>query len=290
MGFKKFLGKVADKIEDVAEDIKESREEKRRQEEKARAEEWQREEKAREYREEMENKVNRLLDKFEIPDFDNFLMKYLNDKPETEKEYDKETGKTREYRPSRKDYLEFVWDHLDDDEINYDQLKDFALKHRIVSPSFFGDLKNEEFEKTDFESIINSIRVGFEPEKITDEEHLEAQMTIFLKAKFPDRKIERQLTTKNGELLDIVIDNKYVFELKVPRNRTHLRNLSAQIEEYIEQYSNLCVVIADTSRIQEDSKGEPVEANLTQHIKEYADKYKVKYGVQTLVFDIVTRR
>lgn len=290
MGFKKFLGKVADKIEDVAEDIKESREEKRRQEEKSRAEEWQRKEKARKYREEIENKVNRLLDKFEIPDFDNFLMKYLNDKPETEKEYDEETGKTRAYRPSRKDYLEFVWDHLDDDEINYDQLKDFALKHRIVSPSFFGDSKSEEFEKSDFETIINSLKVGFQPEAITNEEHLEAQLTIFLKAKFPDRKVQRQLTTKNGDQLDIVVNDKYVFELKVPRNRTHLRNLSAQIEEYVEQYPNLCVVIADISRLQMDGSGDVIEANLTQNIREYADKYKTKFGVETLVFDILTRK
>lgn len=279
MGFKKFLDKVIDKIEDVTDDIKDARDEKRKRKEMAEGE-----------RLEFENKVNDLLDKFEIPDFDKFLMKYLNNKPEPKKEVDKDTGRTREIRPSRKDYLDFVWKHLDETEINYNQLKDFALKNRVVSPSFFGDARDEAFEKSDFDSIVNSIRVGFEPEKIRNEEHLEAQLTIFLKAKFPDRKVQRQLTTKNGDQLDIVVDDKYVFELKVPTNRAQLRNLSAQIEEYIEQYPNLCVVIADTSGIQEDNNGEPIEANLTQNIKEYADKYKVKYGVPTVVYDIVTRK
>ena len=64
----------------------------------------------------------------------------------------------------------------------------------------------------------------------------------------------------------------------------------AQIEEYIEQYPNLCVVIADTSGVKEEDDGEPVEANLTQNIKEYADKYKVKHNVTTIIYDIVTRK
>jgi len=278
MGFKKFLGKVAEKIEEKAEDIKEAREEKRQRQEMERGE-----------RLAYENKINDLLDKFEIPDMDKFLKRYLNELPEGEEIVDEDTGRSRIKPAGRKEYLDFFWEHLDDGDINYNHLKDFALKNRITSPSFFGDKRDEEYEKSDFESIVNSVKVGFEPEKIRNEEHLEAQLTIFLKAKFPDRKIQRQLTTKNNDILDIVVDDKYVFELKVPTSRSHLRNLSAQIEEYIEQYPNLCVVIADTSGVQ-DQNGEPVEANLTQHIKEYADKYKVKYSVETLVYDIVTRK
>ena len=85
MGFKKFLGKVADKIEDKAGDIKEAREERR---------EAKKEEESK--REGFENKVKDLLDKFEIPDFDKFLMKYLNNKPEPEEEEDEDTGRIRE--------------------------------------------------------------------------------------------------------------------------------------------------------------------------------------------------
>ena len=102
-------------------------------------------------------------------------------------------------------------------------------------------------------------------------------------------KVEREAQTKRGDKLDIVINDKYVFELKVPRNRTQLRNLSAQLEEYVEQYPNLCAVIADISNV-EIEEGEPIESNLTQNIKEYADNYKRKYNVQTLIFDVETRK
>jgi len=279
MGFKKFFGKVADKIEDKAGDIKKGREEKREAQRKADDEYL-----------EFTNKVNDLLDKFEISNFDNFLMDYLNNKPKSTEEVDVDTGKIIKTNPSRKNFLEFIWSHLDNHEINYNQLKDFALKKRIITPSFFGDARNEKFEQSDFESIIKTVRDEFEPEKIRNEEHLEAQLTIFLKAKFPDRKVNRQVTIKNRNQLDIVIDDKYVFELKVPKSRNVLRDLSAQIEEYVEQYPNLCVVIADTSGVKEEDDGEPVEANLTQNIKEYADKYKVKHNVTTIIYDIVTRK
>lgn len=271
MGLGKFLGKVAT-------DIKERRADKREAQKMAEDE----------YRE-FEDNVNTLLDKFEITDFNKFLMKYLNNKPESKEEVDEVTGNIMETKPSRKDFLNFIWKHLDDKEINFNQLKDYALKNKVVSPRFFGDPRDEAFEKSDFESIVDEVQNSFEPEKIRNEEHLESQLIIFLKAKFPDRKINRQITTKNGDQLDIVVDNQYVFELKVPKNRTHLRNLSAQIEEYVEQYPHLCVVIADTSGVKEED-GEPVEANLTQDIKEYADKYKEKYSVQTIIYDIVTRK
>ena len=166
-------------------------------------------------------------------------------------------------------------------------LKYFAIRHKVIPPSFFGEDPDVVGNINDFENIINSVHRGFDPERITNEEHLQSQLTVFLKAKFPDMKVEREVKTKQGDLLDIVVDDKYVFELKVPKNRTQLRNLSAQVEEYIEQYPNLCVVIADISKADLD---EELESNLTQNITEYADKYKVKFGVQTLIFNIQTRK
>ena len=82
MGFKKFFGKVADKIEDKSRDIKKRREEKREVQRKADDEYL-----------EYTNNVNDLLDKFEISNFDNFLMDYLNNKPESTEEVDVDTGK-----------------------------------------------------------------------------------------------------------------------------------------------------------------------------------------------------
>lgn len=100
---------------------------------------------------------------------------------------------------------------------------------------------------------------------------MEAQLTIFLKAKFPDKKIQRQVTTKGGDQLDILVDDKYAFELKVPEQRT-IRNLGAQLEEYKEEYQNICAVIFDA-----ESK------NLTNYINDYVDKFKRDYGVPSII-------
>ena len=264
MGFKKFLGNVADKIEDKASDIKEAREERR---EAKRKEEFQ--------QEEIENKVNDLLDKFEIPDLNKFLMKYLNNIPEPKKEYDEDIKKTRDIRPGRKDYLDFVWNYLNDNEINYNQLKDFALKTQIITPSFFGEESDIGYEKSDFQIIVNSIKADFEPETITNEEHLESQLMIFFKAKFSERKIRRQVIIQGDDRLDILIDDKYAFELKVPTSRTDLRNLGAQLEEYQEKYPNICAVIFD---VDDDSN-----TNLPQDIIDYVDKYKRDYGISSII-------
>ena len=222
--------------------------------------------------EDYENKVNILLDKFEIPDFDEFLMRYLNDKPEPYEKEDKDTGKVFKKRPGRREYLDFVWEHLEKDDISYEHLKYFALKKRIVTPIFFDEETDSQYEKSDFEIIITSIKADFEPEKITDEEHLEAQLMIFLKAKFPDRKIRRQVSIKGNDILDILIDDAYAFELKVPRNRGDLRNLGAQLEEYAEMYPNICAIIFDDQ-----------ETNLSQDIIDYTDKYRRNNGIQSIV-------
>ena len=69
MGFKKLFGKVTDKIEKKTENIKENRKEKQKAT-KIAEEEYL----------EFTNKVNDLLDKFEISNFDNFLMNFIFDK------------------------------------------------------------------------------------------------------------------------------------------------------------------------------------------------------------------
>lgn len=261
MGWKKILGDIKDKTSEYREN--------KRQEQDAR-ERKLREQEAR--RLEYEEAVNRLLDKFEMPDFDKFLMRILGKKPEPEIEIDEETNKQTKINPSRKDYLDFIWDHLHNGEINFQQLKDFAIKDRIVSPSFFGEETDVEEEKREFDELINAIKSSFEPEKITDEEHLQSQITIFLKAKFSDRKVSREMTTKLGDKLDIVVDDKYVFEVKVPTDRTVLRNLSAQLDEYHQEYPNLCAIIFDNA-----------ELNLSPVINDYVDKYKRDYGVRSIV-------
>ncbi len=250
MGFKKLWGGIKDSIDERSERKRE----------------------AHEAQEKFKTKVDDLLDKFQIYDFDEFLMSFLNQKPESYTEHDDDTGREHKVRPSRRDYLDFVWEHLEKNEINYNQLKDYSLKKKIVTPSFFGEESEVKAEKAEFQNLINAIQTGFEPEKIELEEHLQSQLTVFLKARYPDRKIAREVPTKYGDIIDIVVDGVYAFELKVPSDRATLRNLGAQLEEYVEQYPNLCVVIYDDQ-----------EKNLSQPITDYADKYKRDYGVQSVI-------
>ena len=108
--------------------------------------------------------------------------------------------------------------------------------------------------------------------------------------RFSDKKIEREVSTKKGDKLDIVIDGKFVLELKVPRGKTDLRNLSAQLEECHDEYPNICAIIADISKIVDLDDPDPVEENLTQRISEYADKYKMKLDIPTLTFKVIKRK
>ena len=191
---------------------------------------------------------------------------------------------------SRKEYLQSMWTYLNTQEISFQHLKDFALKTKVVAPSFFGMESDESVNERDFENIINSIKADFQPEKITDEKELQSQLTIFIKAKFPELKLEREVVAKSGDKLDIVIDNDYVLELKVPKNRTHLRNLSAQLEEYAEEYPNLCAVIADISdQVSISNDGTELEARLTENIKEYSDRYLRKYKVPSIILNVGMR-
>ncbi len=261
MGWKKLLGDIKDKSEKFIEDQKKDLDLRRLEQQNQ-----------TEQKQEHKQLVNSLLDRFEIPDLDEFLMKYLNNKPEPKTEKDHDTGKITKIKPGRREYLDFVWKNLDKKDITYDQLKNFALK-KIVTPSFFETKSNNMYEKSDFEIIINAIKIGFEPEKITDEEHLEAQLMIFLKAKFPERKIRRQVTIQGNDRLDILVDDEYAFELKVPKQRSDLRNLGAQLEEYKEKYSNVCCIIFEDVE----------QGNLSQDIRDYVDKYKRNHGVDTIV-------
>jgi len=229
-----------------------------------------------------------LLENFEIDHLKDLCLKvhgslpknyYIDTKDGSEYFYNEDESITRNM------YENFIIG-----KIKYAQIKLFALRHKIVPPSFFPDDSVATGTIGEFENMINAIKAEFQPEKITGEEHLESQLTIYLKTKFPNMKVERQQYTKKNERLDILVDDKYVFEIKVPKNRTHLRDLTSQLEEYKEQYPNLCAVIADISKVELDEKSDPVESNLSQSIKEYADKYKMKLQVPTIIKELSTRK
>jgi hypothetical protein len=286
LNWKKSLGKAVGDVKGKIDDAAENRRQTNAENERIKAEE------EKEYLE-YANKVTDLLDKFEISNFDSFLQRYLNvDKKDNIIEIeDKKTDSVYTRPMSRKEYVEDIFRFLNSKEISFDHLKDFALKAKVVAPSFFGIESKEVGNERDFENIINSIKADFQPENIKDEKELQSQLTIFIKAKFPELKIEREVLAKSGDKLDILIDNNYVLELKVPKNKTHLRNLSAQLEEYAEEYPNLCAIIADISNeVSISNDGTELEARLTENILEYSDRYLRKYKVPSIILNVGMRR
>lgn len=252
------------------------------------------------------NQINDLLDQFTMKHMIEFCDEMIGRRPSDElvtrdDESPSDTGFTKSvtygkkmihkfdgslsHKIDRRVYVEFIWKNLEDGRIKYGQIKSFALKHKVVHRGFFGSDFDKKSDESELQSILAIIQKDFEPENIEKEEHLQAQLTIFLKATFLDRKIEREKTIKTGDELDIVIDDRFVLELKVPKTRTDLRNLSAQIEEYLEEYPNLAVVIADVSTYLQSEKGGN-RSSVTDVIEEYVDKYKAKFGVQSLVFRV----
>ena len=82
---------------------------------------------------------------------------------------------------TRRDYVDFAWKNIDREDITYDQMKNYALKKRIITLIFFKIENGTQFEKNNFKIIVNSIKTDFEPEAITNKERFEAQLMVFLK-------------------------------------------------------------------------------------------------------------
>ena len=258
------------------------------------AEQAKKEKAAKEERERLRFDLEKLLDKYDMSDLNNFCSKYLGEAP-TSREI-LQDGTERELKPNRHTFVNFILEYYDKGQLRAEQIKDFSLKHRIVTPSFFSDeTESKVGNENELNDILDVIDEKFKPEAIIDEKELQGQLAVFLKAVYPDKKIEREVTTKGGDKIDILIDDNYVLELKVPSGKDSLRSLSAQIEEYMEEFPLLAVVIADKSDLVSDKDDrefydDKLEPGLTQKIREYADKYKMKYGVRTLVFNVKKRK
>ncbi len=161
------------------------------------------------------------------------------------------------------------------DEADYQKEKKFRKK---AQEELDKKLEQEMIERAKvdpkfyFELIMTSIGSGFKPQQIRDEVEFQSQLIAFLETKFPDKDIEREVTTEKGRI-DIVVDNKYAFELKIPADRETLRNLGGQIEEYSEAFPYICAVIFNDESL-----------NILETIHEYAEKYQDKWGIPSIIF------
>ena len=263
--------------------------------------------------------IQNLLDKFTIKQLREFCTSYIGALPDDELEVD-DDDERESIRPEpkklgfrvpkrklswkkdpatrgRRVYTEFIWKCIEEGDIRYQQLKDFALNNRIVSPSFFGTETKAIGSDSELHTILDAIEEDFDPEKIMDEKELQGQIAVFLKTRFKGKEVEREVSMQEGSrernFVDIVVDNVYALEVKLPTTRTTLRNLKGQLEEYQEKYPFLGVVIGDKTKLVTDSDSEfydsEFEENLPVWIKEYTDKYKVDLGIRSVVFNIIRR-
>lgn len=67
-----------------------------------------------------------LLDYFEFTDLQNFCIEIIGEKPLLDEEH-----------LSKTQILDFIWEKYHKGKLNFSQVKEFALKHGVVSGDFF---------------------------------------------------------------------------------------------------------------------------------------------------------
>lgn len=228
-------------------------------------------------------KLSEVLQKMEIPEIKDMCNNVIGSAPRDGLKIEKGNAKSITFSDpiSREDYENFIQYFLQKEEITINTIKNYLIRHRFTSERFFKqddeehvDNNGGKFEREiDFEHLIKSIQNEFRPEKVYDEKELQNLFRHFLETKFPNVEVRREVRTKHNDIVDVVVNDKYAFELKIPEDRTSLRNLKAQLEEYKEEYPDICAVIVDNT-----------EKRLTQQILEYTEAYQ-KSKIYSVVID-----
>jgi len=228
-------------------------------------------------------KISEVLQKMEIPAIIDMCKNIIGSVPSDGLKVEKDRKKSTTFTApiSRKDYSNFIQIFLEKEEITFDNIKHYLIKHRFTSERFFkrdneehGNNTEGKFEQeVNFENLIKTIQNEFRPEKVIDETELQNLLRHFLQTKFPNAEVRREVELKNKDKLDILVNDKYAFELKIPEDRTTLRNLKAQLEEYQEEYPDICAVIVDNT-----------DKKLTPQILEYTELYQ-KSKIYSVVID-----
>ena len=158
------------------------------------------------------------------------------------------------------------------------KVNEITKKYYNSIPSSGEDSKNDTIGRkllnikdyNEFKETLQDIRLNFKPEEVRDEEELEKLLVQFLKIRYPDKDIERQVSTLKGRI-DVVIGGKYGIEIKIAESKEKLRNLVGQIEDYCEvpNYQQIAAVVLDIGKLS------------SEDINEYAKKIE-KLGASFL--------
>ena len=127
-----------------------------------------------------------------------------------------------------------------------------------------------------FLEIINTIQSELEPEPCRDEKELQGNLKTFLKTKYPEKSVEREIQaytasdTSKGKI-DFLIDNKYVIELKLAKNNHTLQSFLGQLLGYQKIYPQIAALLLfDDTKMNE------------KQIQHYVGEYN-EYGIPSIV-------
>jgi hypothetical protein len=170
---------------------------------------------------------------------------------------------------NRDDYVDHAAENL-----TLDQIKDFSEKNKKRTPASINEPKEKivvnplKYELpvkeetsaqsafkpkpatqpsfSDYDDILKYI-TEFKPEDISSEKDFQKQLTIHLRTKYKE-KVEREFATPRGKI-DIVIDKRFAFELKIADNKGVLRNLKGQVHDYKKEFKSTTVILLDVSKL-----------------------------------------
>jgi hypothetical protein len=125
-----------------------------------------------------------------------------------------------------------------------------------------------------FDEILNNIK-NYQPQPVRDEKKFENQVYAFLRAKYPQYKINPQYNTTKGKI-DIVIDDEIALELIIADNRANIRSLHGQIFDYKKIFNKLGLIILDV--------------NTLSDLHEYVEEFNKIGGVKAIVIKGQLRR
>ncbi len=130
-------------------------------------------------------------------------------------------------------------------KVRYKDIVDELDKFKARLESRLSTVKAE----SKVEEIIKAVS-EFRPEPIYNENDLEKQLYQFLKAKFPNIPIRRQVKL-GGDLQVDIMAGPCGIELKVPKSRNQLQRLIGQVRDYSEYLECVITLILDTGTVKD---------------------------------------
>lgn len=123
--------------------------------------------------------------------------------------------------------------------------------------------------QSEFDAILEDIEKNFQiVDNVHDESDFKKQLAQFLINRYNNR-LSIESPNPKGRT-DILINNKYLLELKIAKQKEQLRNLIGQINDYKKVYTNLAVILLDVGEM------------TSLEIKERLEDYEL-HGAKTVV-------